>query len=48
MTAILQAAKAEDYPAQISLVLANNPDAKGLETAASQGIATGSCRPPPL
>nr|WP_321456826.1 phosphoribosylglycinamide formyltransferase [uncultured Cohaesibacter sp.] len=40
MTAILKAARAEDYPAEIALVLANNADAKGLETAASEGIAT--------
>ncbi len=40
MTAILDAAKASDYPADIALVLANKPDAKGLETAADHGIAT--------
>ena len=40
MTAILDAAKAEDYPAEIVLVLANKPDAKGLETASDAGIAT--------
>lgn len=40
MTAILDAAKASDYPADIALVLANKPDAKGLETAAEHGIAT--------
>lgn len=40
MTAILEAARNEDYPAEIALVLANNADAKGLETAAAEGIAT--------
>ncbi len=40
MTAILDAAKASDYPADIALVLANKPDAKGLGTAADHGIAT--------
>lgn len=40
MTAILDAAKTGDYPADIALVLSNKPDAKGLETAASHGIAT--------
>ena len=40
MTAILEAARADDYPAEIALVLANNADAKGLETAAAEGIAT--------
>lgn len=42
MTAILSAAKAADYPADISLVLSNNPDAKGLETAKAAGIATAA------
>jgi phosphoribosylglycinamide formyltransferase-1 len=40
MTAILEAARNKDYPAEIALVLANNADAKGLETAAAEGIAT--------
>ena len=40
MTAILKAARDPDYPAEIALVLANNADAKGLETAAAEGIAT--------
>ena len=40
MDAILSAANAPDYPAAASLVLSNRPDAQGLETAASQGIAT--------
>ena len=40
MTAILDAAKDPAYPAEITLVLANNPGAKGLEVAAGAGIAT--------
>ena len=40
MTSLIAAAKAEDYPAEISLVLSNRPDAAGLATAAAQGIAT--------
>lgn len=40
MTALLEAAKDPAYPAEIVLVLANKPDAKGLETAAAAGIAT--------
>ena len=39
MSALIQAAKAEDYPAQIALVLANTPDAGGLEAAAAEGVA---------
>ncbi|MEC8664521.1 MAG: phosphoribosylglycinamide formyltransferase [Pseudomonadota bacterium] len=40
MEALLQACADDDYPAEVVLVLSNNPDAKGLETAASAGIAT--------
>ncbi|SNY93812.1 phosphoribosylglycinamide formyltransferase-1 [Cohaesibacter sp. ES.047] len=40
MTAILKAARDPDYPAEIALVLANNADAKGLATAANEGIKT--------
>lgn len=40
MEAILDAARAADYPADIALVLANNPDAKGLETAQKADIMT--------
>lgn len=42
MGSILSAAKADDYPAKPALVLSNRPDAKGLETAAAQGIATAA------
>ncbi len=40
MEALLQAAEDRGYPAQPVLVASNRPDAKGLETAASAGIAT--------
>ncbi|MEO1719285.1 MAG: phosphoribosylglycinamide formyltransferase, partial [Pseudomonadota bacterium] len=40
MQALLTAASAGDYPAEIMLVLSNNPEAAGLAWAASHGIAT--------
>jgi len=40
MTALIEAAKANDYPAEIALVVANVPDAGGLSTAQKNGIAT--------
>ena len=42
MEAILEAARDPAYPAQPVLVLSNRPDAKGLETATSAGIATAA------
>ena len=38
MEALIRAAKAPDYPAEIVLVLSDNPEAQGLETARSEGI----------
>jgi phosphoribosylglycinamide formyltransferase-1 len=40
MAALIEAAKAKDYPAEIVLVASNRPDAGGLQTARAAGIAT--------
>ena len=40
MAALIEAAKAPDYPAEIVVVLANRPDALGLAHARKAGIAT--------
>lgn len=40
MMALVEAARASDYPAEIAAVISNRPDAAGLIWAASQGIAT--------
>lgn len=40
MQAIIEAAKAEDYPAEIVLVASNKPDAPGLAVAEAAGIET--------
>src|SRR6185312_3273088 len=40
MAALIEAAKARDYPAEISLVLSNRPDAPGLAHARMHGTAT--------
>jgi phosphoribosylglycinamide formyltransferase-1 len=42
MAALIAAAKAEDYPAEIALVLSNVPEAGGLAIAAAEGIATAT------
>ena len=42
MSALIEASKALDYPAEIVGVLSNRAAAQGLETAAQQGIATAS------
>ncbi len=39
MAALIEAAKAKDYPAEIALVLSNRPDAGGLDTARANNIA---------
>ncbi len=40
MAALIEAAKAKDYPAEIALVLSNRPDAAGLNAARAAAIAT--------
>jgi phosphoribosylglycinamide formyltransferase 1 len=40
MAALIEAAKAPDYPADIVLVVSNRPDAAGLARAKNAGIAT--------
>lgn len=42
MTALIEAAKAPDYPARIALVLSNRPEAGALEKARAEGIAAES------
>lgn len=40
MTALIEAARLEDFPAEIVLVASNRPDAGGLARAAAAGLAT--------
>src|SRR6516162_141836 len=40
MSALIEAAKAKDYPAEIVLVVSNRPDAAGLARAREAAIAT--------
>ena len=40
MNALIEAARADDFPGEVVAVLSNRPDAGGLKTAANEGIAT--------
>jgi phosphoribosylglycinamide formyltransferase-1 len=40
MSALIEAARASDYPAEIAVVISNRPEAGGLAHAAAAGIAT--------
>ena len=40
MAALLEAARASDFPAAIALVISNRPDALGLDRASATGVAT--------
>lgn len=40
MMALIEAAKAHDYPAEITLVVSNRPEAQGVSRAHEQGVAT--------
>jgi phosphoribosylglycinamide formyltransferase-1 len=40
MTALIEAAKRPDYPAEISLVISNRPEAAGLQKAEAYGVKT--------
>ena len=40
MTALIEAAQAGGFPAEIALVISNKPDAPGLATAANAGVET--------
>lgn len=42
MSALIEAAKASDYPAEIVGVFSNRPDAAGLDVAAAAGIETAA------
>ncbi|MFZ0113943.1 MAG: formyltransferase family protein, partial [Xanthobacteraceae bacterium] len=42
MTALIDAAKDPSYPAEIALVVSNNPDAAGLGRARAAGIVTAA------
>src|SRR5258706_1188998 len=42
MTALIKAAREEDFPAEIALVISNRADAGGLEKARASGVPTAT------
>jgi phosphoribosylglycinamide formyltransferase-1 len=48
MAALIQAATAEDFPAEIVVVISNRADAGGLERAKASGIPTVSIESKPF
>ena len=45
MMALVEAARAADYPAQIATIISNRPDAAGLAWAKAQGCRARPRRP---
>ena len=48
MAALIEAARAADFPAEIVVVISNRPDAGGLEKAAASGIPTRTIESEPF
>lgn len=48
MAALIEAAKAADFPAEIAVVISNRADAGGLATASQNGIATATIESKPF
>ena len=48
MAALIEAAKAADFPAEIAVVISNRADAGGLATASRNGIATATIESKPF
>ncbi|MGH9697204.1 MAG: phosphoribosylglycinamide formyltransferase, partial [Bryobacteraceae bacterium] len=48
MAALIRAAAAADFPAEIALVISNRADADGLKKAAASGIATTTIESKPF
>ena len=48
MAALIEAARAADFPAEIVVVISNRPDAGGLEKAAASGIPTRTIESKPF
>src|SRR6201996_9184147 len=48
MAALIEAAKAADFPAEIAVVISNRADAAGLAVASRSGIATATVESKPF